>query len=172
MPSLEPSCWVCRIDVRTNTCPEAAGSILHLSHPHQFSTQPFRCMATMTSLPFKAMPPQRRQSTQVQNEIRSHIGNALDRGVYHIIFLSGAPGAGKTLVGLDIVMRGSYADRAVFVTGNAPLVEVLNEALSGSYRAKGRSAASWTPTGYRRADAKLVTSAADFKIVKAPQLSR
>jgi len=82
-------------------------------------------------------------------EIRSHIQSSLDRGAYHIIFLSGAPGAGKTLVGLDIVMRGSHADEAVFVTGNAPLVDVLNAALGESYRAQGRRAASWTPTGYR-----------------------
>jgi len=44
---------------------------------------------------------------------------------------------------------------------------VLNKALGASYRAQGRRAASWTPTGYRRTDAKLVTSAASFKIVKA-----
>lgn len=100
-------------------------------------------------------------------EIRSHIQSALDRTAYHVIFLSGAPGAGKTLVGLDIVMRGSHADGSVFVTGNAPLVEVLNAALSASYRAQGRRSASWTPTGYRRADAALVASAANFKIVKA-----
>jgi hypothetical protein len=101
------------------------------------------------------------------NEIRSHIRRSLDIGAYHIIFLSGAPGAGKTLVGLDIVMRGGHADGAVFVTGNAPLVEVLNAALDESYRTQGRRAASWTPTGYRRADAPLVASAANFKIVKA-----
>ena len=101
------------------------------------------------------------------NEIREHIDAALDQGKYHIIFLSGAPGAGKTLVGLEIVMRGTRADGAVFVTGNAPLVDVLNRALGASYRAQGKRAASWTPTGYRRADANLVTSAANFKIVKA-----
>lgn len=100
-------------------------------------------------------------------EIREHIGDALGRGKYHIIFLSGAPGTGKTLVGLEIVMRGKHADGAVFVTGNAPLVDVLNKALGASYRAQGHRAASWTPTGYRRADANLVTSAASFKIVKA-----
>jgi hypothetical protein len=86
---------------------------------------------------------------------------------YHVIFLSGAPGAGKTLVGLDLVMRGSTAEQAVFVTGNAPLVEVLNEALSTSYRAQGRRTTSWATTGYRRADAKLVLGAATYKIVKA-----
>lgn len=100
-------------------------------------------------------------------EIREHIESALSRNAYHIIFLSGAPGAGKTLVGLDIVMRGRHADGAVFVTGNAPLVDVLNKALGASYRAQGQRAASWTPTGYRRADAMLVSSAASFKIVKA-----
>ena len=91
----------------------------------------------------------------------------LGRGEYHIIFLSGAPGAGKTLVGLEIVMRGRYAGGAVFVTGNAPLVDVLNEALKKSYRAQGQRVASWTPTGYRRADASFVAAAASFKIVKA-----
>ncbi len=100
-------------------------------------------------------------------EIREHIDAALAQGKYHIIFLSGAPGAGKTLVGLEIVMRGKHADRAVFVTGNAPLVDVLNKALGASYRKQGHRAASWTPTGYRRADANLVTAAASFKIVKA-----
>lgn len=100
-------------------------------------------------------------------EIRERIESVLSREEYHVIFLSGAPGAGKTLVGLEIVMRGKFANNAVFVTGNAPLVEVLNEALRDSYRAQGKSATSWTPTGYRRIDAGLVAAAASFKIVKA-----
>lgn len=98
-------------------------------------------------------------------EIRSEIESALSRGVYHVIFLSGSPGAGKTLVGLDLVMRGRYADSAVFVTGNAPLVEVLNKALKDSYASQSKG--SWTPTGYPHSDAKLVISAANYKIVKA-----
>ena len=101
------------------------------------------------------------------HEIRQRIDDALAVGAYHIVFLSGSPGSGKTLVGLDIVMRGKYAACSVFVTGNAPLVDVLNGALGASYRSQGRRDASWTPTGYRRADAKLVASAAGFKIVKA-----
>jgi len=102
-------------------------------------------------------------------EIRECIEFELGRGGYHVIFLSGAPGAGKTLVGLDIVMRGSAADQSVFVTGNAPLVEVLNKALGMSYRSQSQRSSSWTPTGYRRADARFVVSAASFKIVKAHQ---
>jgi hypothetical protein len=100
-------------------------------------------------------------------EIRSSIEDALSKGAYHVVFLSGAPGAGKTLVGLDIVMRGKYASESVFVTGNAPLVEVLNKALINSFKSQSRSASSWTPTGYYRADARYVSSAASYKIVKA-----
>lgn len=100
-------------------------------------------------------------------EIREHIDSALKANAYHIVFLSGAPGSGKTLVGLDLVMRGSQARGSVFVTGNAPLVDVLNKALSTSYRAQGRASASWAPTGYPRSDAQFVSSAATFKIVKA-----
>ena len=101
------------------------------------------------------------------HEIRSRAVEALAKSEYHIVFLSGAPGAGKTLVGLDLVMRGELAQEGVFVTGNAPLVEVLNKALQNSYRSQGNSASSWAATGYRRSDARLVASAADFKIVKA-----
>jgi hypothetical protein len=100
-------------------------------------------------------------------EIRAHIGDAMKRGQHHIVFLSGAPGAGKTLVGLDLVMRGAQAREAVFVTGNAPLVDVLNTALVAAYRRQGSGAKTWAHTGYRQRDAKLVTAAATFKVVKA-----
>jgi hypothetical protein len=104
------------------------------------------------------------QSTE---EIRNSIDRAFANGEYHIIFLSGAPGAGKTLVGLDLVMRGRHAASATFVTGNAPLVEVLNEALRQSYVAQGKRPSAWASTGYRRTDAKFVSSAATFKVAKA-----
>jgi len=100
-------------------------------------------------------------------EIRTCIDDAIKDEKYHVIFLSGAPGAGKTLVGLDLVMRGTSSEQSVFVTGNAPLVEVLNKALQTSFKAQGSVASSWTPTGYHRADARFVVSAASFKIVKA-----
>lgn len=103
------------------------------------------------------------------NEIHAEIDTALAEGRRHIVFLSGAPGAGKTLVGLDIALRGRHAADAVFVTGNAPLIDVLTEALSESYTRSGRQTASWTPTGYRRRDASMVSSLATFKLVKAHQ---
>jgi hypothetical protein len=100
-------------------------------------------------------------------EIREIIQSELAAGSYHIVFLSGSPGAGKTLVGLDLVMRGAFANEAVFVTGNAPLVDVLNKALDKSYKRQSSKTETWTPTGYRRSDARFVAGAASYKVVKA-----
>ncbi len=50
-----------------------------------------------------------------------------------ICFVTGVPGAGKTLVGLDIANRHRSKDDAlysVFLSGNGPLVRVLIEALA------------------------------------------
>ena len=50
-----------------------------------------------------------------------------------ICFVTGVPGAGKTLVGLNIAIEKSNAlqgEHAVFLSGNYPLVTVLQEALA------------------------------------------
>lgn len=50
-----------------------------------------------------------------------------------ICFITGVPGAGKTLAGLNIANlrhRFDEQDHAVFLSGNQPLVEVLQEALA------------------------------------------
>lgn len=48
-----------------------------------------------------------------------------------IAFLSGVPGAGKTLAGLQLVYeRSETYGSAVFLSGNGPLVEVLRDALN------------------------------------------
>lgn len=49
-----------------------------------------------------------------------------------ICFVTGVPGAGKTLVGLNVATRHRRRDKethAVFLSGNGPLVAVLREAL-------------------------------------------
>ena len=47
-----------------------------------------------------------------------------------LAFVSGVPGAGKTLVGLQFVYAESgYESQAIFLSGNGPLVEVLRDAL-------------------------------------------
>jgi len=49
-----------------------------------------------------------------------------------IVFVTGVPGAGKTLVGLNVATRRrTYGEaRAVYLSGNGPLVAVLQEALT------------------------------------------
>ena len=61
-----------------------------------------------------------------------------------ICFVTGVPGAGKTLVGLDVAVKQTYQDSdepiedegAVYLSGNGPLVAVLNEALAKDNFAK------------------------------------
>ena len=49
-----------------------------------------------------------------------------------IVFVTGVPGAGKTLVGLNVATRKREESptHAVFLSGNGPLVDVLREALA------------------------------------------
>ncbi len=47
-----------------------------------------------------------------------------------VVFVTGVPGAGKTLCGLNIVFGEHRRDGTAFLTGNAPLVAVLREALA------------------------------------------
>lgn len=58
-----------------------------------------------------------------------------------VCFVTGVPGAGKTLVGLDVVAKSldEEADGlSVYLSGNGPLVEVLREALKKSVEANDR----------------------------------
>jgi len=89
-------------------------------------------------------------------------------GINRIIFVSGAPGAGKTLVGLKLAFNKQLHEDAVFVTGNSPLVEVMGEALKGAYKSKSkRTINAITSSGYAHQDASRVISMSTFKLVKA-----
>ena len=51
-----------------------------------------------------------------------------------ICFMTGVPGAGKTLIGLQTaISQFEQNEKAVYLSGNFPLVEVLQEALSRDY---------------------------------------
>lgn len=47
-----------------------------------------------------------------------------------VVFVTGIPGAGKTLCGLNTVFGPARQEGAAFLTGNTPLVTVLREALA------------------------------------------
>lgn len=56
--------------------------------------------------------------------------DAAERGERLLAFVTGVPGAGKTLVGLRLVYeRSDEEGRATFLSGNGPLVTVLQDAL-------------------------------------------
>ena len=57
-----------------------------------------------------------------------------------ICFVTGVPGAGKTLVGLNVaVQQEEGQDLAVYLSGNGPLVEVLTEALTRDKQAQEKA---------------------------------
>ena len=57
-----------------------------------------------------------------------------------ICFVTGVPGAGKTLVGLNVAIQQEQGDLAVYLSGNGPLVKVLTEALARDKVKKEREA--------------------------------
>ena len=65
--------------------------------------------------------------------IEELVDEAKEKGRKVICFVTGVPGAGKTLVGLNIATRRREPGKpthAVFLSGNGPLVAVLREALT------------------------------------------
>ena len=57
-----------------------------------------------------------------------------------VVFVTGIPGAGKTLCGLNVVFGALREHGAAFLTGNVPLVAVLREALARNAAPEGGKA--------------------------------
>ena len=79
------------------------------------------------------------------------------RGGKSICFVTGVPGAGKTLVGLNVAIKqsehaaGEHPDLAVYLSGNGPLVQVLTEALArDKKRQKTEEGVKYNITNARR----------------------
>lgn len=105
---------------------------------------------------------------QCVSDVSALAGESLRDGQNRIIVVSGAPGAGKTLVGLQIAFSKELRRDAVFVSGNAPLVEVLSKALQGAYKRRSRrETGAVIESGYALEDAARVISMSTFKLVKA-----
>jgi hypothetical protein len=68
---------------------------------------------------------------QTSEELHTIIQTSRQLRQKSICFVTGVPGSGKTLVGLNIATNDKYKDtRGVFLSGNGPLVAVLREALT------------------------------------------
>lgn len=67
-------------------------------------------------------------------ELRRIIDYCRDNKRKSICFITGVPGAGKTLIGLNTAIdQFNRGEKAVYLSGNFPLVEVLQEALTRDY---------------------------------------
>jgi len=69
--------------------------------------------------------------------IRQTIDAARSTARHEVLFVTGIPGAGKTLCGLNAVFGA--VSGAAFLTGNLPLVHVMREALARDAHEQGRS---------------------------------
>ncbi len=92
--------------------------------------------------------------TRTSNYVSDVIADAQRHGRKAVCLLTGVPGAGKTLVGLDIAtqhMDAASALHSVFLSGNGPLVAILREALAQDQVQRERHAGrSLTKTAARR----------------------
>ena len=71
--------------------------------------------------------------SQTSDEVAAIIKKSRDNSEKAICFVTGVPGAGKTLVGLNIATTHFDKDSelySVFLSGNGPLVKILQEALA------------------------------------------
>lgn len=78
--------------------------------------------------------------TRTSEAVIQAINTARQQGRKLICFITGVPGAGKTLAGLNIVHNHSLHDGelGVFLSGNGPLVTVLRGALTRDHAARNQ----------------------------------
>ncbi len=75
------------------------------------------------------------------NALVEAVSEARTSGKKLICFVTGVPGAGKTLVGLNAVHRKELRDGSAFLSGNGPLVKIIREALIRDVTQRSRSTA-------------------------------
>ena len=68
--------------------------------------------------------------TRTTDAIARVIAKARAEAGHYVVFVTGIPGAGKTLCGLNLVFGALRETGAAFLSGNVPLVTVLREALA------------------------------------------
>jgi hypothetical protein len=103
------------------------------------------------------------QLERTERAVHEVAARAHARGQRAICFITGVPGAGKTLAGLNIAYRTAREVPATFLTGNAPLVDVLTGLLKRESRRKKQR-----DDGHdERAASSLVTKVGDWLKVYA-----
>ena len=90
-------------------------------------------------------------------EISEIIRSSREHSQKSICFVTGVPGAGKTLVGLDVATRHIDASDdlySVYLSGNGPLVKILCEALARDKVRRGHEAGEKIRIGTSRSEVK------------------
>jgi len=95
--------------------------------------------------------------SQTSNALSEIIKGARERSEKSICFLTGVPGAGKTLVGLNIA--NTHNDKSsslysVFLSGNGPLVKILCEALARNKISRAKERGSRIKKGEAMSEVK------------------
>lgn len=77
----------------------------------------------------------------VRQAIQCYVDQARSEGRHTICFLTGVPGSGKTLVGLSLAHSHENQSNAIhFMSGNGPLVKVLQHLFTQESRKQGSNA--------------------------------
>ena len=93
------------------------------------------------------------QLLATQSAIQSEIDNSRSTGQKTICFITGVPGAGKTLAGLNVV-NVLAENEATFLSGNGALVRVLQEALATDHSLRNGT----TKSESRRRSSTFITN--------------
>ena len=86
------------------------------------------------------------------------IADAREKSYKAICFVTGVPGAGKTLIGLNVATKHFDKDNdmySVFLSGNGPLVEILQEALARDKVAREKAAGRTIKKHVARSEVKM-----------------
>lgn len=92
-------------------------------------------------------------TTTISDVIRT----SREKSVKSLCLVTGVPGAGKTLVGLDVATRHSDANDdlySVYLSGNGPLVKILCEALARDQVSRAKSRGDKARIGEARSSVK------------------
>jgi hypothetical protein len=69
------------------------------------------------------------QLDKATTSLQQVVSAVREKGEKAIAFITGVPGSGKTLVGLNAVHHANLGEASSFLSGNGPLVKILREAL-------------------------------------------
>lgn len=96
--------------------------------------------------------------SQTSDTVAEIIRSSRELSKKTICFVTGVPGAGKTLVGLNIATQHINKDSelySVFLSGNGPLVDILREALARDKVRRGKDAGEKLKKGAALSEVKL-----------------